>query len=126
MSHDPADHDSDENAEKRTNWAEDRTLLAAERTFAAWLRTGLASVGIAIGLQAIYSAVEPTWIAKAVATGFLLTAIVTIWLANHAACRTYDRLNQGDAISMSPRFYRALSVALTAVVIAAGVVLWLA
>lgn len=122
----PEEHDSDENAAQRTDWAEDRTLLAAERTFAAWLRTGLASVGIAIALQAVYSRIEPTWIAKSVASGFLLLAIVTIWLANRAACRTYERLDQGDAVSMTPRFYRMLSTALTIVVVAAGVVLWMA
>ena len=38
-------------AESRTDLAEDRTVLANERTFAGWVRTGLATVGIGLGLD---------------------------------------------------------------------------
>ena len=61
-------------AEDRTDLAEDRTLLANERTFSGWARTALASIGIGIGFNALFKPVEPTWVAKAIATLFLLLA----------------------------------------------------
>ena len=63
--------DRNELAEDRTHWAEDRTSLANERTFAGWMRTGMAAIGVAIGLKAVFGAFEPTWMAKAVASIFL-------------------------------------------------------
>ena len=34
----------------RTEWAQHRTILASDRTFSAWLRTGLSSMGVGIGI----------------------------------------------------------------------------
>jgi putative membrane protein len=66
-------------AQDRTDWAEDRTVLANERTFAGWMRTGMASLAIAIGLQAVFGVTEPTWIAKSVASIFVILSIVVFW-----------------------------------------------
>jgi putative membrane protein len=60
--------DSGELAADRTDLAEDRTVLAHERSFASWLRTGLASVAIAVGFNALFRTMEPDWMAKAIAT----------------------------------------------------------
>ncbi|MDF1729557.1 MAG: DUF202 domain-containing protein, partial [Sulfitobacter sp.] len=49
------DENKNELAEDRTDWAEDRTILANERTFAGWMRTGMASLAVAIGLKAVYA-----------------------------------------------------------------------
>ncbi|RYF18599.1 MAG: DUF202 domain-containing protein, partial [Oxalobacteraceae bacterium] len=40
-------------AQDRTDFAEDRTVLAHERSFASWMRTGMASVGIGLGFNAL-------------------------------------------------------------------------
>ncbi len=37
-------------ARDRTGWASERTLLANERNFSAWLRTGLAALGAGLGI----------------------------------------------------------------------------
>lgn len=49
-------------ADRRTKLAADRTLLAAERTYAAWIRTGLASLGAAIGAKALLDKLVPDWL----------------------------------------------------------------
>ena len=72
---------SNDLAEQRTDWAEDRTIQANERTFAGWMRTGLASVGLGLGFQAIFRATEPTWAAKSVATIFICIGIFIFWAA---------------------------------------------
>ncbi|HEY9553776.1 DUF202 domain-containing protein [Allosphingosinicella sp.] len=39
--------------------AEDRTVLANERTFAGWVRTGLATIAIGLGFSALFRQMEP-------------------------------------------------------------------
>lgn len=62
-------------AEDRTKLAEDRTVLAHERSFAGWMRTGMASVGIGLGFNALFRTIDPQWVPKTVATAFLAIAI---------------------------------------------------
>jgi len=90
--------DSNELAKKRTDWAEDRTMLANERTFSSWMGTGLGTVAIAIGLKAVFGAADPTWVAKALASMFLAVAILIYWLAQRQACRTHARHRQGHEL----------------------------
>ena len=73
-------------SEKRTDWAEDRTVLANERTFSGWMGTGLGAIGVAIAMKAVFGAFEPTWAAKLVASMFLAAAILIFWSARNQAC----------------------------------------
>ncbi len=84
----------------RTDLAEDRTLLSAERTFSAWVRTALASIGVGLGFRALFGPVDPTWVAKAMATLFIALGILVIVLAERHACAVVTRLNahQIDAL----------------------------
>ena len=79
-------------AESRTDWAEDRTIMALERTFAGWMRTAFAAIAIGIGFRALFGAFNPPWLAKAIATGFLLLAILFALGAERRACRAFNRL----------------------------------
>ena len=45
-----------DDSKTRTKWAEDRTILANERTFSSWMGMGLGAVGVAIGLKAVIGA----------------------------------------------------------------------
>jgi uncharacterized membrane protein YidH (DUF202 family) len=38
----------------RTDYAEDRTILASERTFASWLRTGYGGISIGLAFNALF------------------------------------------------------------------------
>ncbi len=76
----------------RTDLAQDRTLLATERTFAGWMRTGLALVAVALGLSALFRAMEPTWVAKAIGTAFVLIGVFVFWAAERRACQVHRRL----------------------------------
>ena len=59
-------------AEKRTAWALRRTLLAKERTFAAWLRTGLTSYGGGLAVARLLSNQGPRWLIVAVAASLVV------------------------------------------------------
>ncbi len=112
-------------AGERTDWAEDRTSLANERTFAAWMRTGMASVAVAIGLKAVFGAFEPTWAAKAVATLFIVVALVIFWAARRQACETYDRLSAQDVSRQGGGKMTLMAVMLSLAATATGAILWL-
>lgn len=115
---------SDELAKDRTDWAEDRTILANERTFAGWMRTGMASIALAVGLKAVFSASEPTWIAKATASIFICLAIYIFWAAQRSACQTLERLNESEAFAQPNNTMRILSLVFSVGAIAVGGLLW--
>ena len=116
--------DTKDRAESRTRWAEDRTIMANERTFSAWMGTGLGAIGVAVGLKAVFGDFDPTWAAKAVASLFLITAIVIFWAARRQACRTLSRLNDQDSEPMPTRAYTRLTVLMTIAALATGAILW--
>lgn len=111
-------------AEDRTDLAEDRTVLAHERSFAGWLRTGMAAVGIALGFNALFGAMEPTWAPKLIATMFLVIAIGIFISAERRACRIIDRLDAHKVDSVAPMRLRLLSWFLAASTVALIIAFW--
>jgi putative membrane protein len=95
-----AQADREHLAQDRTDLAEDRTVLAQERSFASWLRTGLGSVGVGLGFGALFRMLEPDWVAKAIASVFLLTAV---FIFVSAARRARQRLEEIDHHEMVTR-----------------------
>ncbi len=116
--------DNNDLAQDRTDWAEDRTIMANERTFSSWMGTGLGAIGVAIGLKAVFGAFEPTWAAKAVASLFLLAAILIFWSARHQACKTFSRLRESDVEATPTRNFTLLAAIMTFAALATGVILW--
>ena len=116
--------DASKESENRTRWAADRTILANERTFSSWMGTGLGSVGVAIGLKAVFGAFEPTWLAKAVASLFLAVAILIYWMARRQACKTLQRLNESDAEALPAEGFTRLAIAMSIATVSVGAVLW--
>lgn len=90
-------------AESRTDLAEGRTVLANERTFAGWVRTGLASIGIGIGFNALFGKLEPGWMARGIASLFILTGIGIFYLAQRNSRRVLSRLKSQEIGSRSAR-----------------------
>ena len=116
--------DRTELAGDRTDLAEDRTLLANERTFSGWARTSMASIGIAIGFNALFKPVEPTWVAKAIATLFLLLAIFLIMAAERRARAVQTRLTAHEIVASSMLTFRVMSAAVTLGACALIAALW--
>ena len=82
-----------EAAARRTDFAEDRTVQATERTFAGWMRTAFGAIAVGIGFQALFGAFDPPWLAKAIATLFILLGMTVALTAERRACRTFERLS---------------------------------
>ena len=112
-------------AEFRTDLAEDRNIMAMERTFAGWIRTAFAAIGIGLAFRAVFGEFQPPWLAKAIATMFILAGGWLAITAQHRACKTLSRLHSHELESVSTPNFKALAyaVALGSVVLTAG--LWI-
>lgn len=120
-----ADDDQTTLARERTDYSEDRTVLANERTFAGWLRTGYAGIGIGLAFNALFSRVDPPWIPKLIATVFLLIAVVIFIAAERRACAVFTRLETHQVKSVKVSSVRAITIA--SVLATAGLIgaMWL-
>ena len=119
------DPSSNDMAQTRTEWAEDRTLLANERTFAGWMRTGMACIGIALGMKAVFKDTEYPLLAKGVAEIFVLAAVLIFWSAAIKSRQTQKRMTDHDVESQSYQKMTILTVILTVGSLATGFTLWL-
>ncbi|MBU0555089.1 MAG: DUF202 domain-containing protein [Alphaproteobacteria bacterium] len=115
----------DEPAENRLDFAEDRTVLAHERSFASWVRTGLAAIGIGLGFRALFHTLEPDWVPKTIASSFMLVAIIIFILATRRAMAVRQRLEPHRASALQPVRLRLLATALVITTGALLVAIWL-
>jgi putative membrane protein len=109
----------------RTDLAEDRTILANERTFAGWMRTSLASVAIGVGFHALFPRMEPPWVPRLIATAFLLLAIVVIVSAERRAAAVMERLSAHVVVNARAMNLRVFSAAITLGAAALIAAIWL-
>lgn len=117
--------DGNELAEERTDLAEDRTMMAVERTMASWMGSGMGLIGLGLGLRAVFGEFEPWWVPRAMATFFMLLAIVLVQGAKNRMCGALARMsgNWVDPPDTRGIVYGAYGISLGALVMIAGV--WL-
>ena len=116
---------SNEMAERRTDWAEDRTIQATERTYAGWMRTSFAAIGIGLAFRALFGEFDPPWLAKGIATVFILIGGVVSYVAQRNACKTLGRLNTHDIDRPARLQMRWLSYFVTFAAVGLAVAFWL-
>lgn len=112
-------------AEDRTDLSEDRTVLANERTYAGWMRTGLACVGVGLGFRALLRTFEPVWIAKIVATAFIVAGTLIIWFAWRRASQVLASLENHTVPTLPMAKMGWLSGCLITASLALAAVLWM-
>ena len=127
MAQDNPEDDRDKStqwAEFRTDLAEDRNIMAMERTFAGWMRTAFAAIGIGLGFRAVFGEFDPPWLARAIATMFILGGAWLAITAERRACATLARLDPHKFEAISTPNFKAMaySVATGAIVLSVG--LW--
>ena len=86
--------------------------------------TGLACVGVAIGLHAVFGSTDPKWLAKLVASVFLVTALAIFWAAVRQACKTYTRLNDSEVEVQGAQVFKRIGVMMSIGTLGVGIVLW--
>lgn len=117
--------DKQELSSQRTDFAEDRTILANERTFASWYRTGFAAIGIGLGFNALFNRLQPEWVPKAIATAFVLIGICVFVAAERRACAVLARLHTHQVKTVGTGNLRFFTIAATAAALALIAAMWL-
>jgi putative membrane protein len=112
-------------ARLRTDFSEDRTVLANERTFASWVRTGFAGIGIGLAFNALFTRVQPAWLPKLIASVFLLIAIAIFIAAERRACAVLHRLHTHQVTTIKVTNLRLITIAAVAATIGLLAVIWL-
>ena len=112
-------------ARLRTDFSEDRTVLANERTFASWIRTGFAGIGIGLAFNALFTRIEPAWVPKAIASVFLLIAIAIFVAAERRACTVLHRLHAHQVSTIKVTNLRLITIAAVLATVALLAVIWL-
>jgi len=112
-------------ARLRTDFSEDRTVLANERTFASWIRTGFAGIGIGLAFNALFTRIEPEWVPKLIASVFLLIAIAIFVAAERRACTVLHRLHAHQVTTIKVTNLRLITVAAVLATLALLAVIWL-
>jgi putative membrane protein len=113
-------------AEDRTDLAEDRTVLANERTLASWHRTAYAAIGIGLAFNALFERMEPEWLPKAIATGFLLIACAIFLLSERRSQRVLSRLSQHQVPALGAWKLRLIAWSGAAGALALAAAIWFA
>ena len=119
MSEEP---DANKLAIERTDLAEDRNIMAMERTFAGWIRTSFAAIGIGLAFRAVFGDFQPPWLAKAIGTMFVAAGGVLAITAQHRARATLRRLHSHEMTPPSSPNFMLLgyAVAIGAALLIAG------
>lgn len=112
-------------ARMRTDFAEDRTVLANERTFGSWMRTGFAAIGIGLGFHALFGKIQPLWLPRAIATAFLIIGIIIFVAAERRACVVIRRLHTHQVETVKIAVVRLITIVTVAATLALIAALWL-
>ncbi len=83
-------------AQVRTEEAIQRSMLANERTFSAWLRTGLAAVIAGLGISRFLGAGNYSWIAPAIGASLILVGGGIYMLAFWSYRQAYHKMRIMD------------------------------
>lgn len=115
---------SNELAEERTDMAEDRTVMATERTFAGWMRTAFAAIGIGLAFRAVFGEFDPPWLARAIATAFILLGAIVAFTAERRARKTLGRLTPHDTDALDIPSLSWMGWGVTAGAVVLAIALW--
>jgi inner membrane protein YidH len=105
---------AEERKQDRDALALDRTVLANERTYQAWLRTGLASAAAGLGVAKFLQETIPLWILLVIATVLILFSAVAFWLAAWRYSHVHLRTAHLDIETIRPWMAKSISLVLAA------------
>ena len=79
-----------------TRLAMDRTILANERTYQAWLRTGLSALAAGLGVARFLSDTLPRWMHLSIAVILIAFAVLAFFLASWRYAHLHLRLRHPE------------------------------
>lgn len=116
--------DNEKIAPARHDYAVDRTVLANERTYAAWIRTGLAALVAGIAVEKFLVDFMATWSLRSIAMILILFSAVAFCLAAWRYTHLGDRLLRTDVKAIPAILTTGVSLILVACSMIALIDLW--
>jgi hypothetical protein len=89
------------------------------------MRTSLACVAIGAVFPELFPRIEPKWIVRAIATGFLLLSILVIVLAERRSAAVMERLSAHVVVSARPVNMKLFAAAISVGSAALTLAIWL-
>jgi len=102
----------------------DRTVLANERTYAAWIRTGLASLVTGLGIARFLSESMPLWSIRTIAVLLILFSAAAFFLAAWRYEHLHIGMSHLDVKMIPVGFVKLSSLVLVTCSLVALVGLW--
>ena len=99
-------------------------MLANERTYAGWMRTGFASIAVGLGFQALFEMLKPPWVPKAIATTFLAIAIFVFFSAERRASAMTKRFHPHEVETFKLVNLRMITIAAVGATLALTAAIW--
>ncbi len=97
-----------------TALAMDRTILANERTFQAWIRTGLSAFAAGLGVSRFLPGILPLWMLLSISSALILLAIGAFYLAAWRYGHLHMRMTRLEVEATPLWVVRAASISLAA------------
>lgn len=116
---------SQDSADRRTELAADRNVFAAERTYAAWVRTGLAALASGVGAQTLLEGALPEWSVRIVGSMLILFSAFAFVAAVWREARPGLPPPKSDVPRLSPWLLVGINAFLVLVALCALVGVWL-
>lgn len=113
-----------ETAAGRQSYALDRTILANERTYAAWIRTGLAALAAGIAIEKFLAGVMPVWSLRSIAMILILFSAVAFFLAAWRYTHLGVKLSRADVRAVPVIVTSGTSIVLALCSLIALIDLW--
>ena len=108
----------------KTSLALDRTILANERTYAAWIRTGMAALISGLGVERFMYEALPIWGTHTIAVILIASSSVAFFLAAWRYRHLHVDLKDTDVTMVPLAVVRAFSFFLSLCALIALVAIW--
>ena len=115
----------EQTSQERPDYAEQRTLLANERTYAAWVRTGLTALAAGIAFERFIPGTIPGWSVRAIAVILILFGAACFWLGLWRYRHLGIRFPHLKAVTIAPPLIAALTILLIAASLLALAGIWM-
>lgn len=114
----------DEPGQIRTDWAERRTALASERTFAAWGRTALSSIGVGLAATRLFGDLEPRWLLRVLTVGLVGLGVLALAFGVRSYHKSAHDLEESGEHTLPLWWIGGFAVMLSGLGVAGVVLVW--
>lgn len=108
----------------RTDWARRRTVLSSERTFAAWVRTGLSCISVGLAASKLLGDLRPLWLLRTLAVGLVALGVLALLFGYRSYSKSARDLESGEEHTLPLWWIGTFAAVLTLLALGGLVLVW--